>query len=78
MLKKGGVFYIIFVIILLWVACTSVIYSFINPSKTQTEVFLHLPKSFILDFSNKEWYMKFHKKLSIDDYTEKEVLYGCT
>jgi hypothetical protein len=54
MLKKGGVFYIIFVIILLWVACTSVIYSFINPSKTQTEVFLHLPKSFILDFSNKE------------------------
>lgn len=38
----------------LWVAITSCIYSFVNPSKTQTEVFLHIPESCILSFTDIE------------------------
>lgn len=39
----------LFVGILLWTACTSMAYRFINPSKTDVEAFLHIPKSFVLD-----------------------------
>ncbi len=42
---------IIFALIFLWVAITSNIYWFKNKQKTEMEVFLHMPKSFILDFT---------------------------
>ena len=41
---------IVFIFAVLWVAITSIAYSFINPSKTQTETFLHIPQSIILNF----------------------------
>lgn len=43
-------YYIIFAL-LIWVAITSTIYRFKHPDKTETEAFLHIPRSFILDFS---------------------------
>lgn len=51
MRKWSIIYYFVFIGLLLWVACTSMIYSFMNPSKTQTQAFLHITKSFILDFS---------------------------
>lgn len=36
--------------IILWVGITSIIYSFTNPSKTQTEAFFHIPQSMMLNF----------------------------
>lgn len=45
------IWYFVLIGIVLWAACTSQIYGFKNPSKTQTEIFLHIPKSFVLDFS---------------------------
>jgi len=44
---------IIVIGLFLWVSITCVCQSFINPSMTQTEVFLNIPNSFILNF--KEW-----------------------
>lgn len=41
---------IVIIIIIIWVSITTSIYAMKNPSKTQTEVFLHIPKSFILKF----------------------------
>jgi len=38
------------IILLLWISVTSIIYRFSNKNKTETEIFLHIPKSFILDF----------------------------
>lgn len=37
-------------LLVLWTGITSTIYRFSNPSKTQVEAFLHIPKSFVLDF----------------------------
>lgn len=34
----------------LWIAVTSVIFALKNLSATETERFLHIPRSFILDF----------------------------
>lgn len=34
----------------IWLAMTSTIFAFKNPSATETERFLHIPRSFILDF----------------------------
>lgn len=42
------------VCLLVWVAFTSAIYQFKNPWKTQTQVFMHVPESFILDFGGNE------------------------
>ncbi len=36
---------------LVWIAISSTIYNFVNPEKTAVESFLHIPKSFILEFS---------------------------
>jgi hypothetical protein len=36
--------------IIVWLICTSTAYRFFNPSKTETQIFLHIPQSFILDF----------------------------
>lgn len=41
---------IILVLLLLWIGVTSTIAGFKNPKLTQTELFLKIPKSFILDF----------------------------
>ena len=46
-MKKVILEYII-AIILCWVIVTTLAYAFANPKKTQTEIFLHIPKSFIL------------------------------
>ena len=44
-------FQIICFIILLWISITSTICAFKNPEMTETQLFLHIPKSFILDFN---------------------------
>lgn len=44
------IFQIIFLLILLWISITSMIYRIGNITKTETEVFFHIPKSFICDF----------------------------
>lgn len=43
------IIYFIGIGFLLWIACTSIAYRFINPGKTETEAFLHIPKSMMLD-----------------------------
>jgi len=42
------------ILIALWLGLTNAIYSLSHPEKTQTEVFLHIPKSFICDFDLEE------------------------
>jgi hypothetical protein len=42
--------FFLFIICMLWIGLTSLIYGFFNTDKTQTQIFLHIPKSFILDF----------------------------
>jgi len=37
--------------IIVWTQGTSLVYWFENPTKSQMQVFLHIPKSFVLDFS---------------------------
>lgn len=41
---------IIIAMIILWTASTTIIQAFKNPSLTQTELFLKIPKSFVLNF----------------------------
>lgn len=36
--------------ILIWTAITSTVYRFKHPEKTEIQAFLHIPKSFILNF----------------------------
>jgi len=43
---------IIFMIAIMWVSLTTLIQRFSNPHLTETELFLNIPKSFILDFNN--------------------------
>lgn len=42
--------YVILVFLLLWTTVTTVIARFKNPELTETELFLRIPKSFILDY----------------------------
>jgi hypothetical protein len=37
--------------LIVWTQCTSLAYWFQNTEKSQMQVFLHIPKSFVLDFS---------------------------
>lgn len=53
MKKLGRFLYLILVLILFWLVGTSIAYRFLNPYKTETEIFIHIPKSFILDFESK-------------------------
>lgn len=46
------VIYIVIVAALLWVAVSSTIQAFKCTSMTQTQLFLHVPKSFICDWEN--------------------------
>jgi len=48
--RKHTILTFVFLGFIFWTSGTSMIYRFKNPSKTQTEVFLHIPKSFILNF----------------------------
>lgn len=41
---------IILVLLLLWIGVTSIIAGFKNPKLTETELFLRIPKSFVLNF----------------------------
>jgi len=42
---------ILIIIMSLWIGITSLIYNLKYPEKTKMQVFLHLPKHFILNFS---------------------------
>lgn len=48
--KVKNILIILFVSICIWTSITSTIYKFSNPDKTEMQAFLHIPKSFILDF----------------------------
>jgi hypothetical protein len=48
---KLKIFGFIILAITLWLSATSTIYRFANPEKTQTQAFLHIIKSALLDFS---------------------------
>lgn len=48
--KIINVIWFILVLLLLWMVVTSTIARFKNPKLTETELFLRIPKSFILDF----------------------------
>jgi hypothetical protein len=50
--KLGIFFYFIAIAVILWTVFTCMIYRFENPTKTETEVFLHIPYSFILRMDN--------------------------
>jgi len=39
-------------LILIWIGITTTIYRFKNKSTTETELFLHIPKSFVLNFND--------------------------
>lgn len=41
---------IIFYIAMGWHFATTMIYAFSHPEKTSTQIFLHIPKHFVLDF----------------------------
>jgi hypothetical protein len=41
---------IIMISIVIWTALTSLKYRLLRPDKTETELFLHIPKSFVLNF----------------------------
>lgn len=49
--KIETIFQVICFIVVLWIVITSTICAFKNPEMTQTQLFLHIPKSFILDFN---------------------------
>lgn len=48
--KRTTIIGIILVLLLLWIGVTSIIARFKNPKLTETELFLRIPKSFILNF----------------------------
>lgn len=48
--KITNIIWLILVLLLLWIAVTSIIDRFKNPKLTETEILLRIPKSFILDF----------------------------
>lgn len=49
-LLKNRIFIISFVLFTAWIIVTNTIQSLICPSMTNTELFLQLPNSFLLDF----------------------------
>lgn len=48
--RRTTIIGIILVLLLLWIGVTSIIARFKNPKLTETELFLRIPKSFILNF----------------------------
>lgn len=41
----------LYLVLVLWLSATMLINAFKNPKKTNTELFLDIPKSFILNFN---------------------------
>jgi hypothetical protein len=41
---------VILLVILVWMAITNIIQAFKNPKMTNTELFLHIPKSIVLNY----------------------------
>lgn len=52
MKKIIDILYYFLAVICMWIALTSTITRFKNTKMTQTEIFLHIPRSFVLDFNN--------------------------
>ena len=50
--KIINIVWFILVLLLLWTTITTVIVRFKNPELTETELFLRIPKSFILNFNS--------------------------
>lgn len=50
MKKKKLTTYTILAIIALWVVTTNIVMTFKHPEMTQTQLFLHLPQTIILNF----------------------------
>ena len=48
--KITNIIWFILVLLLLWIGVTSTIAAFKNPKLTETELFLRIPKSFILNY----------------------------
>ncbi len=44
--------YFVLVAVFLWVSISNIIQSFKCPKMTQTELLLHIPKSFVFDWQN--------------------------
>lgn len=45
-----NVFIILILVVCVWVSVTTTINAFSNPAKTRTQLFLDIPKSFMLNF----------------------------
>ncbi len=50
MKKKKEVTNVLLIIVIMWMNITSLIYWGMNPGLSKMQVFLNIPKSFILDF----------------------------
>jgi len=50
MKKRDKIIYSIVAILSLWIVITNIVMAFNNPEMTQTELFLHIPKTFLLNF----------------------------
>lgn len=50
--NKELMLYVVMLILFLWMALTNSVPAFKCPKMTQTELFLHLPKTAILNFNN--------------------------
>ena len=42
----------VLIAVLVWAGISSELYRFSHPEKTETQAALHIPKSFVLDFSD--------------------------
>lgn len=51
MRKFIDILYYFLVVICMWIALTSTITRFKNTKISETEIFLHIPQSFVLDFN---------------------------
>jgi len=48
----GNALYFVLVAVFLWVSITNIIQSFKCPKMTQTELLIHIPKSFVCDWQH--------------------------
>jgi len=50
MKKIKPILNLLIIVLVLWVVITNIIMTFKNPEMTQTQLFLHLPKTVLLNF----------------------------
>jgi len=50
----GKIFYILLIVVFLWISVCNMVQAFKCPKMTYTELFLHLPKSVVLDWNSCE------------------------